>query len=79
MLKTIAITAAVALAPLTVTAEEAKPVYMVASVAVSDFDAYMGDYGATAIPLILEACGEILVGHRTWTFWKATTRATGPW
>lgn len=61
MFKTLALAATVALAPLAALAED-QPVYLIASMQVNDFDAYMGDYGATAIPLILEAGGEILVG-----------------
>lgn len=39
----------------------AEPVYLVATVTVEDFDAYMADYGSVAIPAIVEAGGEILV------------------
>ena len=62
MFKKTALAAALALAPLAAAAEDAKPVYMIATMTVTDFDAYMGNYGSTAIPLILEAGGEILVG-----------------
>jgi len=40
----------------------AEPVYFIATVAVTDWDAYSNEYSAVAIPGILEAGGEILVG-----------------
>lgn len=49
-------------APSVARAEEAKPVYLVASLTVQDFDAYMGTYGAPVLPMLLAAGGEILVG-----------------
>lgn len=60
MFKTLALAATVALAPLAALAED-QPVYLIASMQVNDFDAYMGDYGATAIPLILVGAPEVNV------------------
>lgn len=53
-------TAAVTTSP--ATAKDAQPVYVIATITVTDFDSYMTNYASTAIPLILEAGGEILVG-----------------
>ena len=36
--------------------------YLIATITVNDFDAYMGNYGSVAIPAIIAAGGEILVG-----------------
>ncbi|MGF1569191.1 MAG: DUF1330 domain-containing protein [Nodosilinea sp.] len=43
-------------------AEEAKAVYLMASLAVQDFESYMATYGAPVLPMLLAAGGEILVG-----------------
>lgn len=40
----------------------ADPVYFIATVSVEDWDKYMNDYSSVAIPGILKAGGEILVG-----------------
>jgi len=59
---TAAIIAASTLISTPVFAHEANPVYLIATVTVTDFDAYMGNYGSIAIPAIIAAGGEILVG-----------------
>mgnify|MGYP000103061736 FL=1 len=59
---TAAIIAASTLISAPVFAHEANPVYLIATVTVTDFDAYMGNYGSIAIPAIIAAGGEILVG-----------------
>ena len=58
---TAAIFAASTMTSTPVFAHETTPVYLVATITVSDFDAYMENYGSVAIPLILDASGEILV------------------
>lgn len=40
----------------------ADPVYLVATVSVTDWDKYMSDYASIAIPAIVGAGGEVLVG-----------------
>jgi uncharacterized protein (DUF1330 family) len=45
-------------------AAEDQPYYLVATISVADFDAYMTDYASIAIPAIIDAGGEILVGSR---------------
>lgn len=38
------------------------PVYLIASLTVTDMEAYMADYAMPVTPMLLEAGGEILVG-----------------
>ncbi len=59
---TAAIIAASTLISTPVFAQEASPVYLIATITVNDFDAYMANYGSVAIPAIIAAGGEILVG-----------------
>lgn len=40
----------------------ADPVYFIATISVTDWDKYMADYASIAIPAIMGAGGEILVG-----------------
>lgn len=40
----------------------AEPVYLIATISVTDRDAYMNNYSSVAVPAILGAGGEILVG-----------------
>lgn len=54
--------AALAATALTATLANADPVYFIATVSVEDWDSYMSDYSSVAIPGILGAGGEILVG-----------------
>lgn len=56
------ITAAALSTSLVTGAALADPVYLVATVSVTDWDKYMSDYASIAIPAIVGAGGEVLVG-----------------
>jgi len=56
------ITAAALSTSLMTVAALADPVYLVATVSVTDWDKYMSDYASIAIPAIVGAGGEVLVG-----------------
>ncbi|MEC7963778.1 MAG: DUF1330 domain-containing protein [Pseudomonadota bacterium] len=56
------ITAAALSTSLMTGAALADPVYLVATVSVTDWDKYMSDYASIAIPAIVGAGGEVLVG-----------------
>ena len=45
----------------------AEPVYLIATMTVTDWDKYQGDYGSVAIPAIIEAGGEFLVAAQETT------------
>jgi len=62
MFKTTLTAAAVAATTLFSGIAQAEPVYFIAAVSVTDWDKYMNDYSSVAIPGILGAGGEILVG-----------------
>jgi len=55
-------TAAVAVSTLLGSAAFAEPAYLIATISVTDWDAYLNKYSAVAIPAIINAGGEILVG-----------------
>jgi uncharacterized protein (DUF1330 family) len=53
---------AAVLVPTATQAQAADPVYLIASLKVSDFNAYMKDYGQPVMPMLLNAGGKVLVG-----------------
>jgi len=56
---------ALAVAPMLALPALAEPVYLIANVAVNDWETYMADYESVAGPAIIKAGGEILVGTKT--------------
>ena len=62
MFKPILTAAALSVSTFVAGTASADPVYLVATVTVDDWDKYMSDYASVAIPAIIGAGGEVLVG-----------------
>ena len=72
MLKKTLTAATLAASTLFAGAALADPVYLIATMTVTDWDKYMGDYGSIAIPAIVDAGGEILVAAQETTVAEGT-------